>query len=203
MNHSFSSHPRSWDVFLIGGASGTGKTSVSYRFAHHFGAGLTEVDDLHLAVHKMTTPEQQPLLHYWHTHPEALEFSAEKILELHLAVGRVMRPALEAVIADHLESRTAVVLEGDYLLPELLAQQNDGGETDAGRVGGVFLYEPEETQLLRNFASREPEEGEQTKRARVSWLYGEWLRAECARYGLTALPARPWESLLDRILASI
>lgn len=27
---------RPWDVLLIGGASGVGKTQISYRLAHHF-----------------------------------------------------------------------------------------------------------------------------------------------------------------------
>lgn len=47
---------------------------------------------------------------------------------------------------------------------------------------------------------REPEWGEQIKRARISWLYGQWLKEECVRCGLTALPSRPWESLLARII---
>ena len=36
---------RSWQALLLRGASGVGKTSVSYRLARHYGVGLTEVDD--------------------------------------------------------------------------------------------------------------------------------------------------------------
>jgi hypothetical protein len=32
---------RSWEVLLIGGASGTGKTSVAFRLAHQFAVGIT------------------------------------------------------------------------------------------------------------------------------------------------------------------
>ena len=35
---------RDWQVLLFGGASGVGKTSVSYRLAHAFRVGLTEVE---------------------------------------------------------------------------------------------------------------------------------------------------------------
>lgn len=31
---------RSWQVLLLGGPSGVGKTSVSYRLAHHFRIGI-------------------------------------------------------------------------------------------------------------------------------------------------------------------
>jgi 2-phosphoglycerate kinase len=194
---------RSWDVLLIGGASGTSKSRASYALARHFDIHITEVDDLSLAVRKMTTPEQQPILHYWHTRPEAMSLTAEQILELHLSVGRVLAPALEAVVLDHLECRTATVMEGDYLLPELLTRLSKSEIAPQERVRCVFLYEPDETQLVRNYASREPDQAAQTHRAHVSWLFGQWLESECRRLGLPALPARPWDTLRDRILETL
>ena len=47
---------RTWDVLLIGGTSGSGKTSISYRIAQHFGVSITEVDDFHEMLLHMTTP---------------------------------------------------------------------------------------------------------------------------------------------------
>ena len=193
---------RSWDVLLLGGASGTGKSRASYPLAHHYGVALTEVDDLMAVLFQMTTPEQQTVLHYWPTHPEVVEWPAEDILEQHLAVAHVLQPALEAVIARHLENQTPVVIEGDYLLPALAARSHFAGVPAQGRVRSVFLYEPDEDQLLRNFLGREPEEGEQDKRAIVSWLYGNWLKDDAESFGLAALPARPWDTRLERIIAA-
>lgn len=192
-------HDRSWDVLLLGGASGTGKTRASYPLARRFGIGITEADDLHIALMCLTTPEQQPVLHYWRTHPEADHLPAEQILDLLIAVCRVLSPAIKAVIANHIETQTPIVLEGDYLLPEMLAEHAAAPSTTTDRVRGVFLYEPDQTQLLRNFSAREPEVGEQHKRAHVSWLHGQWLRDECQRLGLAAVPSRPWDTVLDRI----
>jgi 2-phosphoglycerate kinase len=203
MNQMPINENHSWDVLLIGGASGTGKTGVSYRLARHFDVGITEVDDFHIVLETMTTPQQQPILHYWNTNPEAHQLSAEQILELHISVGRVMLPALSAVIANHIETQTPVVFEGDYILPELMNQRSHSSSLEAGRVRAVFLYELDERQIVRNFYLREPEAGEQAGRARVSWLYGQWLKNECERHGLKALPARPWETLLDRIVEAI
>jgi 2-phosphoglycerate kinase len=183
---------RSWSVLLLGGPSGAGKTSVGYPLARHFGVGITEIDDLYIAAKHLTTPAQQPVLHAWDTTGNALELPAERILDMHIAASRVLSPLIAAVIANHVETQTPIVLEGDYLLPEVLAQTTD-------RVAEVFLYEPEEAQLLRNFALREPG-GDQVKRARVSWLFGQWLRDECGRFGLIAMPSRPWDTLLRRIV---
>ncbi len=194
---------RSWEVLLIGGASGTGKTSVSYRIARHFGIGITEIDDFQVVLERMTTPEQQPILHYWDTHPEAMQLPPKEIVKLSVAVAEVMMPAVEAVIANHLEARAPVVLEGDYLLPELAAQPVFTNIISNGRVRAVFLYEPDEAQITANYLQREPEAGDQSFRARVSWLYGEWLRLAAERLGVTVIHARPWETVFERVLEAI
>jgi hypothetical protein len=67
----------------------------------------------------------------------------------------------------------------------------------------VFLYEDDEDQLVQNYLQREPDSGPQHGRARVSWLYGQWLRQECARHGIPALPARPWHDVFERVRAAI
>lgn len=199
MNNNSIHMQRPWDVLLIGGAAGTGKTTISRRLAQHFAVNLTEVDDLHLVLATMTRPEQQPTLHYWDTHPEAHHFSAEEILDLHVAVGRVLTPAICAVINDHLEYQNPVILEGDYLLPELMV----GNISQPERVRALFLYEADERQIVQNFYAREPEEGEQTGRAHVSWRFGQWLQAECKQHGIPAVPAMPWDNLFERVLAYV
>lgn len=194
---------RSWDVLLLGGASGVGKSSVSYRLARYFDLGITEVDDFQVILECMTTPEQQPVLHFWRTHPDPGSLSAEEIVTQGIAVGEVMSPALAAVIANHLEAQTPVLLEGDFIHPALAAQASFGDIANHGRVRAIFLYEAEEAQILHNFLQREPEQGPQTTRARASWLYGQWLQEQAQQVGLPALPARPWSTLFERILAVV
>jgi 2-phosphoglycerate kinase len=194
---------RRWQVLLLGGASGTGKTAISYRLAQYFGIGLTEVDDFQVLLERMTTPEQQPALHFWRTHPAPHQLSATEIMEQGLTIGPVMAPGLEAVIANHLESKTPIVLEGDFIHPALAAQKTFSGIPNEGQVRAIFLHEEDEQQLLMNVARREREQGLQAKRARVSWLYGQWLKHEADRYGLAVLPARPWDTLFERFLAAV
>jgi 2-phosphoglycerate kinase len=193
---------RSWDVLLIGGASGTGKTSVSYRLAQHFGIGITEVDDFTVLIKRMTTPEQQPIIHYWDTHSEAMGWTAEQIVDLTISAARVMAVGVEAVIANHLEGNVPIVLEGDSLLPSTAGQSEFLGYVNNGRVRGVWLYE-DEAQIVANYLLREPEAGEQTGRARVSEVFNQWLKQEAERAGVIALAARPWETLFERILAAL
>ncbi|MBI1279606.1 MAG: hypothetical protein GC179_15875 [Anaerolineaceae bacterium] len=203
MSNFLSNTKRTWDVLLIGGASGAGKTSISYRIAQYFGVGITEVDDFQEMLLRMTTPEQQPALHYWDTHPEAANLPAEKILEQGFELRAVLNEGLIAVIANHLESRTPIVLEGDFILPMLATREAYGDEPNNGRVKAIFLMEPDVIQLQRNFLQREPAEGEQVKRAEVSWLYDRWLMQETTRLGVPTVLARPWEDVFERALAAI
>ena len=148
------------------------------------------------------------------THPRnALLLAARKSLaELRLEIcsGQHTEASLQeaidhlpVVIANHLESNAPIVLEGDFILPALAAQTMFDDQPNAGQVRAVFLYEEDEAQILNNFLQREPASGPQHKRAHVSWLYGQWLKTEAERYGLVALPARPWDNLFERVLAAV
>ncbi len=203
MEHTNPPPARRWDVLLLGGASGAGKTAIAHRLARHFDLGLTPVDDFQVLLETMTTPEQQPALHFWRTHPDPGSLSAEDIVAQGHSLRQVMAVGLEAVIANHLDGQGPVLLEGDFISPTLAAQASFGGLANAGRVRAIFLMEDDEQQLLANFLQREPAGGPQAKRARVSWLYGQHLKAECARLGLAALPARPWETVFERVVAML
>ena len=191
---------RSWDVLLIGGASGVGKTHVSYPLAHHFGTGLTEIDDFQVILERMTTPAQQPVIHFFRTDPEAF-FRLDEAGKLAHAIdyATVMAEPLEYVIANHLDEGSAVVLEGDFLLPALAAQALYDGVPASGRVRTLIVYEEDEGQIDRNYLAREGEL--QPVRARASWRHSEWLREEASRLGIPALPARPWETVVARAIA--
>jgi len=192
---------RSWQVLLIGGASGAGKTRVSYRLAHHFNVGITEIDDFQVILERMTTPEQQPEFHWGTTHPEAIRLPAEEIFEHLIAMCRVMAPALEAVIKNHLESKAPVILEGDFILPVLAAQTSFCGYPGDGQVRVIIIDEDDEAQLLRNFEERESTS--QPMRARVSWLHGRWLKQQAEASGAAVISSRPWQTLFERIVQTL
>lgn len=193
---------RGWQILLLGGASGVGKTRVSYRLARHYGVGLTEVDDFQVILQAMTSPDEYPEFHFWRTQPEVASSMSE---EEHLAFGRRyaqrMAQAIELVIANHLENRSPAVIEGDFIMPALAAQSRFGDFAATGQVRSLFLYEEDEDQIRRNYLAREGED--QPGRARISWRQSEGIRQEAQRRGLPAIPARPWTTVLERAIAAV
>lgn len=189
---------RSWEVVLIGGAAGVGKTRLATALARRFELPLTAVDDFQVVLERLTTPEQQPALHFWRTHPDPGSLSPAEIHEQGLEILEVMTPALEAVIEDHLDDDRSGVMEGDFIHPALAQPGRFGG-----RVRGVYLCEADPEQYVANFLDRDPAGGRQELRARVSALRSAWLVETCRDLGVATLPARPWETLERRALEAI
>src|SRR5688572_31516862 len=98
-----------WQVFLLGGASGVGKSQISARLAARWSVRLVEVDDFQAVLERVTTPHQYPEIHRWRLHPEeVLGLDDAAMLAHTCAFAAVMADALEPVIGSHLASGTPV-----------------------------------------------------------------------------------------------
>ena len=191
-----STNKRNWDVLLIGGASGTGKTSVSLPLARHYGVDLVRADDFQVLLEVMTTPETHPAIHYWRTHPNWWEEPIENTVKQLVDFGRALSPGLTAVVKEgHLEDNVPMILEGDFILPEFVASFKDS------RVKSIFIHEPDKEQILQNFLNREGET--QQHRTDVSYAYQGWLAEQCRKFDVLMVEARPWDSVVERILTEV
>jgi len=194
---------RDWDVLLLGGTSGAGKTRLAYDLSRHFGVSVFQIDDLQVALERLTGPDEQPELHFWRTNwAEFSAFSDTEFVEHFVAIAkRVFEPALESVIAEHLESGYPVIIEGDFLLPTLTTKSTFVDQDNGGRVRAIFVYEDDERQIAANYADRES--GGQEFRAHASWLNGQWLRGQCQSLSVPELASRPWDTVVARALSAI
>ena len=191
---------RTWHVLLVGGASGVGKTTLAHGLGRRFGVNVTQVDDIQAALEVVTTPEQQPDLHYWRTNwVEFSRYTDQQHVEHFLQVARTLfDPVIAAVIADRLDGGLPTIIEGDFILPELAARAEFGRHLDGSRVRALFVDEGEQREISANFIDRQG--GDVTLRARTSWLKARWLRNECERLGIPTVNARPWETAVDRAI---
>lgn len=168
-----------------------GKTRVSRALARRYDVPVVEIDDVVEALLAVTRPEHLPEVHYWRTHPEAAHRTPESVVERQIAVARALVPAVEAVVANHVDTDTPVIVEGDYVLP--------GQAGTNGLVRAVFVHEDSEAHVVSNYLAREPKEGPQHHRARVSVLYGRWLADQAHAVGVPVVAPRPWHDLPHRV----
>ncbi len=212
------SHPGGWTILAIGGSSGTGKTLAAKLVAKHFGISVLLVDDIRLALQQMTTPREQPALHFFSSLEErgVWEGTAEHMRDGFITIGKALAPALETVMAHHIVVAGVgpLILEGDGLLPQTVASPRFSelkrfyGLRLTNEVRAVFLYEADQQAILQNMLARgrtfqELPPQQQDQLAHASWLYGEWLRQEAENYHLPVIASRPWDTLLERILEMI
>jgi 2-phosphoglycerate kinase len=193
-----------WQILLIGGSSGTGKTVLAHHLARQFGVGLTQVDDLRLALQRMTTSDRCPALHYFLSTPIVWNRPPTELRDGLIKVGRVISQALEPIIQHHLDTPYPLILEGDGILPELIDRLTLA-RIDTSKVRAMFLFEPDEAGLRTNMAERGrgfeyDATPDQHAQVQMNWLYGHWLREEATRLRLPVLSTRPRATLVDRAM---
>ena len=187
---------RNWMVLLIGGASGTGKSTLAYNLGEYYGVNVMEVDDIHLAVEKVTTGKDYPAIHYWEQGINWKEIGVERNVQWLQDVSAEMNPILKALIERHLEDQVPIILEGDFIDPRLL------NDIESDQVKGLFVYEENQKEIIQNYWNREGGEP-QDYRAQISVNYGKVLAEYCDENGLCIVDARPWDTSLDRAILCI
>ena len=200
---------RDWTVLLVGGPSGSGKTMVAERVGLRFHVPWLQVDDLRLAFQhsQVTLPRGTDALYFFLDHPDVSSLSPERLRDGLIAIGEVLFPALEVVIEHHVVTDKPLVIEGDGILPSLVARSTAREYVAAGQVRAVFLIEPDENVIRSNMLARgRGFEARTTDEQRVElqarWLYGQWLAEEAQRFRLPVLQPRPWDTLVERVLAA-
>ncbi len=187
---------RNWTVLLIGGASGTGKSSLAYQIARFYGVNVLEVDDVHQMIKAVTTKTDFPAIHHWETGVDWQEIGVQSNVQWLRDVGKEMLPALTALVERHLEDRLPIIIEGDFIHPELAASFTNS------EVKALFVLENKQQQLVENYTAREGGAPQQY-RAEISVAYGGWLADACQYKGICTMNARPWDTALDRAVACL
>ncbi|MGW2378311.1 MULTISPECIES: AAA family ATPase [Kitasatospora] len=192
---------RPWDVLLIGGASGLGKSRAAAHLAAASGAFTVEFDDVVAALQAATTPRTHPGLHHFSVTP-ARGLDTERVLQLQIATAHALDEALLGVVRNRLSVDVPAIVEGDYLSPRAAARAAAEAAAQGRRVRAVFLHEGDAARISANYARREPGCGPQRERAAVSARYSSWLAAQARAHRLPVVDCLPYDTLPHRLTAA-
>jgi 2-phosphoglycerate kinase len=185
-----------WTVLFIGGASGTGKSTLAYEIAKSYGINVLEADDIGQALKASTNKEILPIIHYWSNGINWTDTGVEENKNWLINVSKEISPALKAVADRHIEDKVPIIIEGDFVYPELTLSFNNP------QVKTLYLIESDKEQILKNYFNREGGEL-QTYRAEISIAHENWIKTECIKNGIKYIESRPWKTLLKRAVRSI
>lgn len=187
---------RNWTVLFIGGASGTGKSSIAYEIARFYGVNVLEVDDVHISIETVTTKEKFPAIHYWSTGVDWKDIGVEGNVNWLIDVGKEMIPVLKELVNRHLEDKVPIIIEGDFINPEFTMSFENP------EVKSIFVNESEINQILQNYKLREGGDL-QHYRAEISIAYGKWIADACKQNGIKMIESRPWDTVLTRVIKAL
>lgn len=191
-----SSKERNWDILFIGGASGTGKSSIAYQLARYYNVNVMEADDVCQAVKAMTTVETHPAIHFWSTGANWIDIGVNGNVEWLISVSKEIIPALKVVTENHIESGVPVIIEGDFIYPEFTVSFNNP------KVKSFYVKEQDKNQILQNYFMREGGEL-QHYRSDISVAYDKWLSDTCEKLGIKVIDARPWITSVERVIENL
>jgi len=188
---------RDWTVLIIGGASGTGKSTIAYALAKHYGISVLEFDDIKRTVETMVNKSAEtkklfPAIHdpdgdNWQN--LGIEWNVNWLK----AVSMEMEEFLVELVNRHVDEDIPFIIEGDFILPEPVKPLL--GE----KVKALFVQEADAEQITRNYQAREGGDA-QSLRAEISVTYNNWLKKSCEDLGIHLLESRPWDSALQRAI---
>lgn len=190
-------------MLLIGGISGSGKTTAAKAVGRQLGIPWLQVDDLRLLLQfsGLVPRETNQDLYFFLDH-DLHEMRAETYRDQLIAVGEIVSRSLHVVIDHHVMTNTPLILEDDGIIPQYVAAYRAAHREN---VRAVFIGEADEGVLLSNTLDRgrgfDPHANtDQQTHIHGSWLFGQWLHDEARQYQLPCIAARPYDTLPERIL---
>lgn len=157
---------------------------------------VLEVDDIHLSVETVTTKESFPAVHYWNTGVNWKDIGVDGNVNWLIDVSKEMIPVLKKLVNRHIEDKLPIIIEGDFIYPEFTIS------FDNPEVKSIFVNEADKNQILQNYLSREGGDL-QRYRAEISIAYGKWIADTCNQNNIRLIDARPWDTVLTRVLKSL
>lgn len=203
---------RSWDILLIGGSAGTGKTTLARQLSHYFQIPYMEVDDIRLVMQKVLPKEDNPDLFALLTKEKDYfdETPHEEIAKELVRIGTAVWPGLETVIDNHMVfNNLPMILEGDGIIPDVLAKKR------LNRMKAIFLFDEKEG-IYKREVQREKEghvrpwevsgrdeenlEAWRNRYASVASLFGNMLKQQAESHGYSVFDSSPIETLFERVV---
>jgi 2-phosphoglycerate kinase len=195
-------------VVLIGGASGTGKSTVAKTIARQLGIDWLQIDDLRLALQhsnvRLPDDKATEALFFLERTDDVWQLPAERLRDGLISVGQAISDAIAIVIGNHIVQGDPVVIEGDSILPELVERDDLRVHIETDQLRTVFLRSASVQELLDAMIERgrgvpDKSEPDLHRIAEMNWLYSQWLQREATARSIPVISSIPRETLPHRV----
>ena len=201
-------------ILLIGGTTGSGKSTIATELAHRLGVVRTQSTDLLREVMRMMIPERLlPVLHRssfeaWQALSSAnLEEgdAGDMIAEGYLRQTELLMVPCDAVIGRAIRERVSLILEGVHVHPAMLERLRDVSDAVVVPIMLGVLKPEDLRQRLSGRGRQAPERGTKSDRASFGciWRLQAFLLSEADRAGTPILINNHKDEATDLVLRTV
>jgi 2-phosphoglycerate kinase len=201
-------------IVLIGGVTGSGKSSVATEMAHRLGIVRTQSTDMLREVMRMLVPNRLlPVLHKssfnaWEALPYQYEpNSLNAIADGYRSQMELLSLPCEAVIQRALRERVSLILEGVHVHPSLTERIAERERGDAIIVP-VMLAVLKQKQLKKRLLGRGVQAPLRETELQLShfdaiWTLQEFMLAEADKYNVPIIANEDKERAISLVLNTV
>jgi 2-phosphoglycerate kinase len=198
-------------ILLIGGTSGSGKSTIATALAHRLGILRTQSTDMLREVMRMMIPERLiPVLHRssfeaWEALPATTKEADEPVAEGYMQQTGLLMVPCDAVVGRAIRERVSLILEGVHVHPGMADRLDD--RSDAVIVSIMLgVLKPEDLrQRLYGRGREAPARGTKSDRTSFDriWQLQGFLLSEADRTGTAILINDDLEKVKDLVLRTV
>ncbi|MCA9773216.1 MAG: hypothetical protein KC466_12460 [Myxococcales bacterium] len=198
-------------IVLIGGGTGSGKTSLGVQLAHRLDISrLIATDSIREIMRLMLSQELIPSIYassfeVWRNFTTSSTPSSEEIIAGHNEQSRRVSVGVRATIRRAINEGTHLILDGVHLVPGLIDPEQ---YRELAYVVPLVLALPDRGSLLERFESRQGEGGQRhaaryMEHFEMIWTIHEYI-VECARaHGVPVVENMDLENTTDSALKQL
>lgn len=194
-------------VILIGGAPGTGKSTLAKGLSRHLSLPWISTDQLRGIVRDYATRDKYPDLLL----PEdcntaelfLTKFTAEEIARMEYQQAYDVWPAVEHVVTEDYAWKEGVIVEGVNIIPELLAKISK----DTIDIHAIFLIDEDHDRLKevvygRGIWDKADTYSDDLKPKEIEWvsIFTRMLKESAKRHGFISLEVQKDENDIEKAL---
>ena len=197
-------------IILVGGMPAAGKSTLAENLSKHLNLPWISTDQIGIIMREVATREKYPKLFTWEDYNGVQylnEFTADEIADREFAKSEAVWPGVRKLIKEDDFWNNGFIIEGDDILPHLVAQDFP----DSSNIKAVFIGD-HDIERIRNVVSAravvwdDPAAySNSVKEKEVEWVlnFSEKLKSQVLKYKMPWVEVEKNEYDLTKVLTAL
>lgn len=197
-------------IILVGGMPTAGKSTIAENLSKHLNLPWISTDQIGIMMRAVATRENYPTLFTWEDYDGfgyLSKFTADEIADNELALSDAVWLGVRKFIKEDFAWNNGFIIEGDVILPRLVAQDfSDASNVKTAFIGDLDSERVRNVVFTRNFVGDDASAySDDVKEKEVEWIlnYGEKLKSQVLEYKMPWVEVGKNEQDLAKVLTAL